>query len=135
MNFSGNIEGRDILKGKVDAVVCDGFVGNVVLKLAEGVSEVFRRGLKNELRRSLGGRLAMLTGLRAFRRFSEKYDHQAYGGAPILGINGVAIVCHGGASEVEIGNAVKMAARYASGKVPWKTAAAFASFGRSGNLQ
>lgn len=130
MNFSGNVEGGDILSGKADAVLCDGFVGNVVLKLAEGVSETIVRAFRNELRRSVPGKLAMLLGRDSFRRFRARYDYQVYGGAPLLGINGVAIVCHGGSSERAIENGVKMAARYAAGNVAVKTAEAVASFGR-----
>jgi phosphate acyltransferase len=130
LNFFGNVEGRDIFKGKVDAVICDGFVGNVALKLVEGVSEAIGRFLKDELLGSIQGKLSRLFGRRAFSRFFEKYDYQMFGGAPLLGINGVAIVCHGGSSATAIKNAVKMAARYAASGVAEKTAGAVACFGR-----
>ncbi|HDR15560.1 MAG TPA: phosphate acyltransferase PlsX [Desulfobacteraceae bacterium] len=128
LNFFGNVEGRGIFNSKVDAVICDGFVGNVALKLVEGVSEAIGGFLEGELSRSFQGKLSMLFGRRAFSGFFERYDYQAYGGAPLLGINGVAIVCHGGSSAKAIENAVKMAERYAASGVAEKTAGAVASF-------
>ncbi|MFO8090916.1 MAG: phosphate acyltransferase PlsX [Desulfatiglandaceae bacterium] len=130
LNFFGNVEGRDIFNGKVDAVICDGFVGNVALKLVEGVSEALGRFFRDELMGSVQGKLSMLFGRRVFSRFFEKYNYQVYGGAPLLGIKGVAIVCHGGSSSRAIKNAVIMAARYAASGVAEKTARAVASFGQ-----
>lgn len=127
LNFLGNVEGGDILSGKVDAVVCDGFVGNVVLKLAEGVSEAIGRSILKDLRRSLSGRPAMELAGNVLRLLEGKYNYQAYGGAPLLGINGVALVCHGGSSARAIENAVKSASRYAEGGVTEQMAGILAS--------
>ncbi len=128
LNFFGNVESRSIFNGNVDAVICDGFVGNVALKLVEGVSEALGLYLEDELMDSFQGKLSRLFGRRAFSRFFGRYDYQAYGGAPLLGLNGVAIVSHGGSSVKAITNAVRMAARYAATGVAAKTAAAVASF-------
>ncbi len=113
LNFWGNVEGRDIFAGKVDIIVCDGFVGNVALKMTEGMAEAFARMLKKEMTRSVAGKAALLLGNRSLRRFSEKLDYAEYGGAPLLGVNGVGIICHGSSSPKAIRNAVKLAARYA----------------------
>ena len=113
INFLGNVEGRDLFTGEVDVVVCDGFVGNVVLKLSEGLSMSLGRILKREL---LGGSLAAKLGTflakGAFRRFARFVDYAEYGGAPLLGLTGIAIVCHGKSSSKAIDNAVKMAATF-----------------------
>ncbi len=108
VNFYGNIEGRDILSGKVQIVVCDGFVGNVVLKLSEGLAESiaarFISGLTNAAADNLTKDF--------IKGFNESLDYAQYGGAPILGINGVCIVCHGQSSGRAIKNAIKMAYSY-----------------------
>ncbi len=113
LNFSGNVEGRDIFTGDVDIIVCDGFVGNVALKLTEGLGETVSTMLKQELRRSFSGRAAFFLGRRALKKFAGKLDYAEYGGAPLLGINGVGIICHGASSAKAIKNAIKLAARYA----------------------
>lgn len=113
LNFSGNVEGRDIFTGDVDVVVCDGFVGNVALKLTEGLAETMSAMLEEELNRSLAGKAAYLMGRRAFKNLAEKLDYAEYGGAPLLGINGVGIICHGASSAKAIKNGIKLAVRYA----------------------
>jgi glycerol-3-phosphate acyltransferase PlsX len=113
LNFVGNIEGRDIFTGHVQVIVCDGFVGNVALKLSEGMAEAIAKMLKQDMMRSFAGRAGFYIGRRMFRRFTERLDYAAYGGAPILGINGVGIVCHGGSSVKAIKNAIRMADDYA----------------------
>jgi glycerol-3-phosphate acyltransferase PlsX len=109
LNFIGNVEGRDIFSGQVQIVVCDGFVGNVVLKLSEGLAEGMVKMLKEELLGSLGTKAGHLFNRETFKRFTQKVDYAEYGGAPILGIKGVGIVCHGRSSVKAIKNAVKMA--------------------------
>ncbi len=113
MNFVGNIEGRDILTGDVKIVVCDGFVGNVALKLTEGTAESMARLMKRELMRTLLGRIAFVLGRKAFFRFARELSYEEYGGAPLLGVKGIGIICHGGSSAKAIANAINMAAQYA----------------------
>jgi glycerol-3-phosphate acyltransferase PlsX len=108
LDFYGNIEGRDILSGKVQVIVCDGFVGNVVLKISEGVAESIISRLTRGLDKISDGFNA--EGL--LRDFKENLDYAKYGGAPVLGINGVCIVCHGHSSEKAIKNAIRMAYKY-----------------------
>ncbi len=116
LNFVGNIEGRDLLKGDVKIVVCDGFVGNVALKLTEGAVESMARLMKRELMRTLLGRIAFVLGRNAFFRFAKELSYEEYGGAPLLGVKGIGIICHGGSSAKAICNAVNMAAQYAQNR-------------------
>jgi glycerol-3-phosphate acyltransferase PlsX len=109
--FVGNVEGRDIHKGTADVVVCDGFVGNVVLKYSEGVFEFLMKIVHQEL-------LAPLTEEReraekTWRALAARYDYSTYGGAPLLGIDGACIICHGSSGDLAIKNALGVAARYA----------------------
>jgi glycerol-3-phosphate acyltransferase PlsX len=112
LNFVGSVEGRDIFSGRVQVVVCDGFIGNVALKLSEGLAESVASRLKERLKGSLTGRVLALFGRNFFKRFMETLDCAEYGGALILGIRGVGIVCHGNASAMAVKNAVKMAVDY-----------------------
>ncbi|MFW5488427.1 MAG: phosphate acyltransferase PlsX [Desulfovibrio sp.] len=112
LNFTGNVEGRDLFTGDVDIVVCDGFVGNVALKLSEGLSTSLARLLKRELLGNLFSKLGTLLSSGALKRFKRLVDYAEYGGAPLLGLNGIGIVCHGASNEKAMMNAVKMAARY-----------------------
>lgn len=123
LNFVGNIEGRDILKGEVQIVVCDGFVGNVTLKLMEGMVEMMTGMLVGELNRSLAGKASLLLGRRGLKRLKTRLDYQEYGGAPLLGVNGVGMVCHGGSTARAIKNAIGLAALYVENRVLDKMAA------------
>lgn len=108
--FIGNVEGRDIPKGTVDVVVCDGFVGNVVLKFAEGLASVIMELLKDAILN--GGWLAKLGALAikpALGKLKRKLDHTEYGGAPLLGVNGSFIICHGSSKAKEIKSAIRVA--------------------------
>jgi glycerol-3-phosphate acyltransferase PlsX len=117
VNFVGNVEGRDMFTGDVDIVVCDGFVGNVALKLAEGLSTSFSRFLKRELlSSSLAAKIGTLLARGAFRRFARFVDYAEYGGAPLLGLQAIVIVCHGRSSAKAITNATKMAAAFVDKK-------------------
>ena len=109
--FIGNVEGRDMHKGQVDVVVCDGFVGNVLLKYCEGVFEF----LLGVVHRDLVGKLEAerSQGELACRELAQRYHYSTYGGAPLLGINGACIICHGSSRELAIMNALLAAARYA----------------------
>ena len=96
LNFSGNIEGRDLFTGEMDVAVCDGFVGNVALKLSEGLGLSLSRVLKRELLNSgFLPKLGSLLAKSAFRRFAKVVDYAEYGGAPLLGLQNISIVCHG----------------------------------------
>ncbi|WP_028322325.1 phosphate acyltransferase PlsX [Desulfatiglans anilini] len=117
LHFIGNVEGRDILSGAADVIVCDGFVGNVVLKLIEGLSDQMEALMRAELRRSAAGRLLLLAGGRALARARRVLDYAEYGGAPLLGIQGVGMVCHGGSPPRAIKNAVILSARYVENRV------------------
>lgn len=110
LRFIGNVEGRDIFTGDVDVVVCDGFVGNVALKLSEGLAKSMSHILKEELRSSWLSKLGTLLSLRAFKRFRKVVDYAEYGGAPLLGLKGIVIVAHGKSNELAIINCIRMAA-------------------------
>lgn len=109
LNFSGNIEGRDILKGRADVVVCDGFVGNVILKFAESIDSFLGELVRRRVRVNLFAKIGALLLRPAFRDLKRNLDYAEYGGAPLLGIDGVSIICHGGSSPKAIKNAVGMA--------------------------
>jgi len=109
LNYIGNIEGRDIPMGKADVIVCDGFVGNVVLKFGEGLAKVLLKLIKNEIK---SHPLAIFGGLMlksAFKKIKKKVDPHEYGGAPLLGVRGISIVCHGGSNAHAIKNALRVA--------------------------
>lgn len=108
--FKGNVEGRDIPKGTVDVVVCDGFVGNVVLKFAEGLVTAVAQLLKDGIKEGgLLPKLGALLVLPVLRKLGKRLDHTENGGAPLLGVNGVFIICHGSSKAKEISTAIKIA--------------------------
>ena len=107
--FYGNVEGRDIGQGTVDVVVCDGFVGNVVLKLAEGFARTFMDALKDALISSPRSKIAAILLAPALRKMKRRFDHTGYGGANLLGINGTCIICHGSAKADSIASAIRIA--------------------------
>lgn len=109
LNFIGNIEGRDVYAGNADVIVCDGFIGNVALKISEGVAETIGKLLAREIGRSYLGKIGYLLLKPAFRSFKKKVDYAEYGGAPLLGVNGICIICHGRSSPRAIKNALAMA--------------------------
>ena len=106
LNFLGNIEGRDIFTGNVDVIVCDGFVGNIVLKSSESVAEMIEGLFRAELQKQWRGKIAGLLIKPLYRNFKKKLSHAEYGGAPLLGINGVCIISHGSSSARAIRNAL-----------------------------
>lgn len=111
INFVGNIEGKDFPAGAVDVAVCDGFVGNVMLKLAEGMASAITGLIRQEIQASLVTRVAALGVLPAFRRARRRMDYAEYGGAPLLGLNGICIVAHGRSNARAIENAIRVAAQ------------------------
>ena len=110
LNFLGNVEGRDVYKGDVDVIVCDGFVGNISLKISEGLAEAAMQMLKQEIMKTWRAKLGSLLIKGAFAAFKKRVDYAEYGGAPLLGINGTGIVCHGTSDGVALCNAIKLAA-------------------------
>jgi glycerol-3-phosphate acyltransferase PlsX len=108
LNFAGNAEGRDIFSGDVDVVVCDGFVGNVVVKMSEGLAASLVRMLKRVFTSGLLPAVGGMLAKSAFRRFAATIDYAEYGGAPLLGLQGLSIVCHGRSSAKAMTNAIKM---------------------------
>ena len=117
LNFVGNVEGRDMFTGQVDVIVCDGFTGNVALKVSEGISETMMKMLKQELKSSLQTKAGALLTRPAFRRLKRRLDYAEYGGALLLGINGVAVICHGKSTPTAIRNAIRVARDYCRGEV------------------
>ena len=114
VNFIGNVEAREIYRGVADVIVCDGFTGNVVLKTSEGLVEAVEALLGDELRGTFSSQVGYLLSRRAFRRFRRRVDYSEYGGAPLLGVAGIAIVGHGRSSSKAVRNAIAMAYRFAS---------------------
>jgi len=115
LRFIGNVEGRDIFKGAtVDVVVCDGFVGNVVLKLSEGLADMFVKLLRQELSSSLQNKAGAFLSRGAFAALKKRIDYSEYGGAPLLGVKGVCIICHGSSNVNAIKNAIRFAGEYAA---------------------
>lgn len=117
LNFIGNVEGRDVYKGDVDVIVCDGFVGNICLKISEGLVEATMRMLRDEIAKSTLAKIGYLLAKPAFRAFKKRVDYSEYGGAPLLGVDGVGIVCHGKSNAVTIKNAIFEAAKMVKNNV------------------
>lgn len=117
LNFIGNVEGRDVYTGNADVIVCDGFIGNVALKISEGLAEAIMQVLRREIGRSILGGLGFWLLKPAFRRFKRQVDYAEYGGAPLLGINGVSIICHGRSSAKAMKNAIRVARDFVAGDV------------------
>src|SRR2546422_6951620 len=112
--FIGNVEARDVYSGNADVIVCDGFTGNVALKISEGLVDVVESLLSDELSSTITMRVGSLLTRRALRRFKRRVDYSEYGGAPLLGLAGVTIVGHGRSSAKAVRNAVALAYRFAS---------------------
>jgi phosphate acyltransferase len=112
VRFIGNVEGREIYSGVADVIVCDGFTGNVVLKTSEGLVETVEKLLGDELQGTFSAQVGSLLSRRAFRRFRRRVDYSEYGGAPLLGVAGLAIVGHGRSSAKAVRNAIAMAFRF-----------------------
>ena len=113
LNFIGNVEGRDLYNGHVDVIVADGFVGNVALKISEGVANLVRTALKESLKATITRQVGALLSRSAFIDFKKRLDHTEYGGAPLLGVKGVCIITHGSSNANAIKNAVRVAGEFA----------------------
>ena len=114
LNFIGNVEGREIYSGVADVIVCDGFTGNVVLKTSEGLVDTVEALLGAELQGTFSSQVGYLLSRRAFRRFRRRVDYSEFGGAPLMGVAGLAIVGHGRSSAKAVRNAIAMANRFAA---------------------
>lgn len=117
MNYVGNVEGGEIFRGDVDVIVCDGFVGNVCLKISEGLAEALTGLLRTEINKNLLAKLGYLLARGAFKNFKKRIDYAEYGGAPLLGLKGTGIVCHGRSNAKAIKNAIFVAASLVQNKV------------------
>jgi glycerol-3-phosphate acyltransferase PlsX len=117
LNFIGNVEGRDVMSGKADVVVCDGFIGNVVLKVSEAVAETVGLMIRENIGDNLVRKLGFLMMRPAFRALKSRLDYAEYGGAPLVGINGISIISHGRSSDRAIKNAIRVASELAKSEV------------------
>jgi glycerol-3-phosphate acyltransferase PlsX len=115
INFVGNLEGRDLFEGKCDVVICEGFMGNVVLKLTEGLVDMIFSAIKKELKNR--NKLMALWFKSVMKSFFRKYDYHEYGGALLLGVNGVSVICHGSSKARTIKNAVLACKKFAAKQI------------------
>jgi glycerol-3-phosphate acyltransferase PlsX len=112
VNFVGNVEGQDILRGKADVIVCDGFVGNVVLKQAESMVGFLTRKLKSTVLSTTRGKMGALMMRPGLAKIRKELHYAEHGGAPLLGVNGQVIISHGKSNELAIKNAIRSACRF-----------------------
>ncbi|HZQ69457.1 MAG TPA: phosphate acyltransferase PlsX [Terriglobales bacterium] len=117
LRFIGNVEGRDLYNGQVEVIVADGFVGNVALKVSEGVANLVRATLKESLRATITRQVGALLSRSAFADFKKRLDHTEYGGAPLLGVKGVCFITHGSSNANAIKNAIRVAAEFAEHRI------------------
>ena len=127
-DFVGNVEGRDIFSGDVQVIVSDGFVGNVALKLTEGMAEAIGVMFEREMSRSLISKVGFWLSRRAFENFRRHLDYAEYGGALLLGVKGVGIICHGSSSSKAIKNAIKTATEFVNNHVQERVEEGLAKF-------
>jgi len=123
INFIGNVEGRDIYTGDTDVIVCDGFIGNVALKVSEGLVEMVYQMLRESLEATITRKLGYVLARAAFKEFKKRVDYSEYGGAPLLGVKGVCIITHGRSNANAFKNAIRVAAEFAEGKINEQIAA------------
>jgi len=135
LHFVGNVEGRDLYNGKLDVIVCDGFIGNVALKVSEGLVEAVRYLLKESLKSTITSQVGYLLSRKAFADFKKRLDYAEYGGAPLLGIKGVCIVGHGSSNAVAIKNAIRVAAQFADSGINNKIEQELATHRANGNAR
>ncbi|MCL4402918.1 MAG: phosphate acyltransferase PlsX [Acidobacteria bacterium] len=117
LNFVGNVEGRDLYSGKADVIVCDGFIGNVALKVSEGLVELFKHLLQDSLEATITRKIGYVLSHRAYADFKKRVDYSEYGGAPLLGVRGVCIICHGRSNGKAMMNAIRVAAEFSRGGI------------------
>jgi phosphate acyltransferase len=117
LNFTGNVEGRDLYNGHADVIVCDGFVGNVALKTSEGLAKLVNSSLRESLKSTVTSQVGAMLSQKAFKAFKKRLDYSEYGGAPLLGVRGVCIVGHGSSNERAVMNGIRVAAEFAAAEV------------------
>jgi glycerol-3-phosphate acyltransferase PlsX len=117
LNFMGNVEGRDVFRGNVDVIVCDGFIGNIALKISEGVVEHLGGMLKKAIKSSLASQLGYALSRRAFSEFRKRTDYSEYGGAPLLGVRGITVIGHGRSNPNAVKNAIRVAAELCRARI------------------
>jgi glycerol-3-phosphate acyltransferase PlsX len=132
VNFVGNVEGRDLYNGSVDVIVCDGFIGNVALKISEGLADAIKRLLQQTLSRA-EPKAGNEFWRKAFEDFSRRVDYSETGGAPLLGVKGVCTICHGSSSPRAIQNAIRLTAEFAAAGINEKMEAELHSLDHSGS--
>ena len=133
IRFVGNVEGRDVYSGEADVIVCDGFTGNVTLKISEGVVETVERLLHEELTATVGTRVGYLLSRHAFRRFRKRVDYAEYGGAPLIGLDGLCVIGHGRSSAKAVRSAVAMTARLVNERLLDRLGQQFRDLGATGH--
>jgi glycerol-3-phosphate acyltransferase PlsX len=117
INFIGNVEGGDVYTGKADVIVCDGFTGNVALKVSEGLVEMIMGMLRESLEATITRKIGYVLSRAAFTDFKRRVDYSEYGGGPLLGVKGVCIICHGRSNANAMKNAIRVAAEFTSGNI------------------
>ena len=117
LNFVGNVEGRDIYSGKADVIVSDGFTGNVALKTSEGVIDTLEKWARTEIMKNIFAKVGFLLLKRHLKKIYKRVDYSEYGGAHLLGLNGVCIIGHGRSNPVAVRNAIRLARDYVVGRV------------------
>ena len=130
LNFLGNVEARDIYNGRADVVVCDGFTGNVVLKTGEATAGILGQILREELKSSLSGKLGAWLARNSFARFKQRVDWAEFGGAPLLGVRGLCVICHGRSTPRAIMNGVRVAIEHGRERVDQRIEQALAGLQR-----
>jgi glycerol-3-phosphate acyltransferase PlsX len=132
LHFIGNVEGRDLYTGLADVIVCDGFIGNVALKVSEGLIEVFKHMMKESLSATIMRQVGSVLAKNGFMELKRRTDYSEYGGAPLLGVKGVCIICHGRSNANAIKNAIRVAAEYSENRVNEKIEEGLAEFREQG---
>lgn len=127
LNFIGNVEGKDVFAGKADVIVCDGFIGNISLKISEGLADAISKMLKREISDALSGKVGYFLLKSAFKNFKKRTDYSEYGGAPLLGVNGICIIGHGRSSSKAIKNAIQVAVSFSKSGINEKISERMAS--------
>jgi glycerol-3-phosphate acyltransferase PlsX len=117
LNFVGNVEGSDIYNGTVDVIVCDGFIGNVVLKVSEGLADMVKQMLRESFEATLTGKIGYVISTAAFADFKKRVDYSEFGGAPLLGVRGACIICHGRSNANAMKNAIRVTKEFSEGNV------------------
>ena len=132
LNFIGNVEARDMFEGRSDVVVCDGFTGNILLKTSESAVEMLRVLIREEFSGTIRGRLAAVLAGTAFDRVKRRVDYAEFGGAPLLGIRGLTVICHGRSSPMALRNGVRVALEYVEQGVNQRIEEGLAALGAPG---